>query len=378
MAECTNCGAKLKVGQTRCPVCGVSALHRKSQRVCINCGTPAAQDAKICLMCGQPIDALPIQRTNFGSSWWALAIGLLLIAGIVYAFLKVETTPTVAVALLPSPTHMFVPPTRTPSPTTTPSPPPAPTLTLTSTPTPAPLYHKIRTGETLEFIANKYNITIDDLTAANDITRETILRVGQDLLIPNKFKTNTDLQDTRVRPIISYTVKSGDTLSDIAFNNGTSMSAIELANPNLDLDLLSVGQVLQVPLSPPTFTPTPTTTPTATFTPQPPFAAPHLLYPPDNAIIEGDDASMLLSWTSSGNLDDETFYVVHLTNESGKLRTFETHGTSLRLPQDLRPKTLETFSYFVVVMRKIGIDESGIFYGKALSNPSQTRTFQWR
>lgn len=329
-------------------------------------------------MCGQPIDALPVQRTNFGSSWWALAIGLLLIAGIVYAFLKFESTPNTTIALSPVPTRAFVPPTRTPSATTTPSPPPAPTLTLTSTPTPAPLLHKIRTGETLEFIAGKYNVTIDDLTAANDITRETILRVGQDLLIPNKFKANTDPQDTRERPIISYTVKSGDTLSGIAFDNGIGMDDIESANPNLDLDLLSVGQVLQVPLSPPTFTPTPTTTPTATFTPQPPFGMPHLLYPPENAIIEGDDTSLLLSWTSSGNLDAETFYVVHLTDESGKLQTFETHATSLRLPQDLRPETLSTFSYFVVVMRKIGIDADGIFYGKALSNPSETRTFQWR
>ena len=378
MAECTNCGAKLKVGQTRCEVCGVSALHRKSQRVCINCGTPAAQDAEICLMCGHRIDALPSQSTNFGSSWWTLAIGLLLIAAVVYAFLKYESTPIVAIVLSPTPTQAFVPPTPTSSTTMTPSPPPAPTLTLTATPTPAPLLHKIRTGETLEFIAGKYNVTIDDLTAANDITRETILRVGQDLLIPNKFKANTDPEDTRVRPIISYTIKSGDTLSGIAFNNNTSMSAIELANPGLDLDLLSVGQVLQVPLSPPTFTPTPTTTPTATFTPQPPFAAPHLLYPPDNSIIEGDDASMLLSWTSSGNLDAETFYVVHLFDEDGKLQTFETHGTSLRLPNELRPKQLSTFSYFVVVMREIGIDEDGIFYGKALSNPSQTRTFQWR
>jgi hypothetical protein len=29
-------------------------------------------------------------------------------------------------------------------------------------------------------------------------------------------------------------------------------------------------------------------------------------------------------------------------------------------------------------MKKIGIDAEEIFYGKTLSNPSETRTFRWR
>ena len=382
--ECTNCGAKLNSSQTRCPVCGAEVPSLHKQRVCLNCGTPAAEDATICLMCGNPIDEIPASAGGIGASWWALLLGVAVIGGLVVGFFRLRPAANpVAAAPTAAPTHIFIPPTGTPTPTATATLPPTATVTPTPTPTPAPLYHKIRTGETLEFIAKKYGVTVDDLTTANDITAETILRVGQDLLIPNKFRASNPAEndpDIAVRggPVVTYTIQSGDTLSGIAFNFDTSMSAIELANPGLDLDLLSVGQVLLIPLRPPTATPTPTITPTPTFTPQPPYLTPQLLLPADGALIEGDNASVLLSWTSGGLLDDNTFYVVYLTDEHGTLRTFFTHATSYRLPADLRPLTLTRFTWYVVVMEKIAIGDDGIFYGKAVSNRSAERSFRWR
>ncbi len=77
---------------------------------------------------------------------------------------------------------------------------------------------------------------------------------------------------------VSYTVKSGDTLSDIAYqtmSNGTApyynfiAQHNGLANPNL----IYVGQVIQIPKevsTPPVSTPTPTPAPTPTPTPTPP------------------------------------------------------------------------------------------------------------
>ena len=381
MYHCTNCGATLKAGQNRCDVCGAETPYYKTQRVCMNCGAPAAQNVKTCMMCGQPVDALPRRASSFSASWLGILIGLAVVGGIVAWFLQLEAPPAVSSASsspLATATRFFIPPTNTPTPTLTPTLPPTPTLSPTPTPTPKPLIHSIKTGETLNFIAQKYNVSLADLEQANDITQDTILQVGQELIIPFAVDTGADNENSRERPIILYTIKSGDTLSGIAFEYDTSVAAIEVANPGLDLDILSVGQEVLVPLRPPTFTPTPTITPTPTFTPRPPFLTPILLYPQNDALIEGDTSSVLLNWTSSGTLDEETYYVVYLSDSAGQFKTFPTRATSYRLPPEARPVKLTTYSWYVVVMKKIGIDAEGIFYGKALSNPSQTRTFRWR
>ncbi|HEY83566.1 MAG TPA: LysM peptidoglycan-binding domain-containing protein [Chloroflexi bacterium] len=381
MHQCINCGATLKAGQNRCDVCGAETPYHKTQRVCMNCGAPAAQNVKICMMCEQPIDALPRRASSFSASWLGILIGLAVVGGIVYGFLQLEAPQALGSASSSPPataTPFFIPPTDTPTPTVTPTLPPTPTLSPTPTPTPKPLIHSIKTGETLNFIARKYNVSLEDIEQANNITQDTILQVGQELVIPFATDIDTNGENSREHPIILYTVKSGDTLSGIAFEYDTSVSAIEVANPGLDLDILSVGQEVLVPLRPPTFTPTPTITPTPTFTPRPPFLTPVLLHPQDDALIEGDTSSVLLNWTSSGTLDEDTYYVIYLSDNAGRFKTFPTRATSYRLPPELRPSQLSTCSWYVVVMKKIGIDAEDIFYGKALSNPSQTRTFRWR
>ena len=103
-----------------------------------------------------------------------------------------------------------------------------------------------------------------------------------------------------------------------------------------------------------------------------------MLYPPDNALIEGDDSTVLLSWITIGHLKDDIYYVVHLTDDTGQLKTFPTHAASYRLPAEMRPNSLTTYSWYVLVMQEIGYGEDGIFYGQALSTPSQTRIFRWR
>ncbi|OQY27578.1 MAG: hypothetical protein B6243_12850 [Anaerolineaceae bacterium 4572_5.2] len=328
---------------------------------------------------GQPIDALPRRASSFSASWLGILIGLAVVGGIVYGFLQLEAPQALGSASSSPPataTPFFIPPTDTPTPTVTPTLPPTPTLSPTPTPTPKPLIHSIKTGETLNFIARKYNVSLEDIEQANNITQDTILQVGQELVIPFATDIDTNGENSREHPIILYTVKSGDTLSGIAFEYDTSVSAIEVANPGLDLDILSVGQEILVPLRPPTFTPTPTITPTPTFTPRPPFLTPVLLHPQDDALIEGDTSSVLLNWTSSGTLDEDTYYVIYLSDNAGRFKTFPTRATSYRLPPELRPSQLSTCSWYVVVMKKIGIDAEDIFYGKALSNPSQTRTFR--
>jgi LysM repeat protein len=70
-----------------------------------------------------------------------------------------------------------------------------------------------------------------------------------------------------VTGVRSYTVVSGDTLSDIALNFGTSVAAIQSANPGIAANTLRPGQVLLVP--PPGGLPTPAPSPTPALTTSP-------------------------------------------------------------------------------------------------------------
>jgi LysM repeat protein len=51
-------------------------------------------------------------------------------------------------------------------------------------PPPAPIVHKVRRGETLQMIANRYDVSADTIATANKITRRSRLIAGQILKIP--------------------------------------------------------------------------------------------------------------------------------------------------------------------------------------------------
>jgi LysM repeat protein len=76
---------------------------------------------------------------------------------------------------------------------------PAPTLDIDATatayasvirpsPTPAALY-TVQSGDTLSSLAERFNTTIEALTAANGITDPNALQPGQTLLIPSLLRT---------------------------------------------------------------------------------------------------------------------------------------------------------------------------------------------
>ena len=72
----------------------------------------------------------------------------------------------------------------TPSPTPTASPTATP-LSQTPTPTPAePTVYVVQGGDSLWKIAESYGITVDDLAEANGISKDDVIRPGQELVIP--------------------------------------------------------------------------------------------------------------------------------------------------------------------------------------------------
>ncbi len=98
--------------------------------------------------------------------------------------------------------------------------------------------HRVRAGETLSQIAERYGVSIAQLKMTNRI-RTNLIRPGQRLRIP--FGGADVVSDTKI-----YTVKAGDTLSTIASRYGVSVVRLKRAN-RLSGDSLRIGDRLEIP-----------------------------------------------------------------------------------------------------------------------------------
>lgn len=118
---------------------------------------------------------------------------------------------------------------------------PDPSMLLpTATPLPR---HVVKAGETLSQIAQRYDLRQSELRDFNGISDTDRIYAGQTLIIPT---TNND-SNRPLLPSIPYTVKRGQTLSQIAKNAGTSTNELMTLNGISDPDAIYVGQVLEVP-----------------------------------------------------------------------------------------------------------------------------------
>lgn len=110
--------------------------------------------------------------------------------------------------------------------------------------------HKVKEGETLSSIANKYDVTVDDIKEWNELEDDVII-AGQDLTIYTNKKTKEEEKSTKDKTKEkttkqkTYTVKKGDSLSSIAEKFGVTVSQLKKWN-NLKSDKITVGQVLKV------------------------------------------------------------------------------------------------------------------------------------
>jgi len=95
--------------------------------------------------------------------------------------------------------------------------------------------YTVKKGDTLYGIAQKFNLSVDELKKLNGLTNNT-LSIGQKLKI-SSFEKDTDT---------TYTVLKGDTLYGIANKFGVSVNNLKDIN-NLVSNTLSIGQVLKIP-----------------------------------------------------------------------------------------------------------------------------------
>ncbi len=101
--------------------------------------------------------------------------------------------------------------------------------------------HTVKSGEFLGKIANKYNVSVNSIKIQNHLRSNTV-RVGQKLKI-----TVTDKQAAQNQFVI-HRVKNGEFLSKIASRYGVTVTSIRQAN-QLRSDTLAVGQQLKIPQS---------------------------------------------------------------------------------------------------------------------------------
>jgi LysM repeat protein len=136
-------------------------------------------------------------------------------------------------------------------------------------------------GDTLASVAKKNGVTLKALEAANPGVVPTKLKIGQKINIPaggSGASATTDSTGTSAGGAV-YTIKSGDTLTRIAHMNGTTVKALEAANPGVDPNHIKVGQKLNIPAKGEAATPAPA--PVAPEAPAPVSAAP--VTPPSTA-----------------------------------------------------------------------------------------------
>ena len=116
--------------------------------------------------------------------------------------------------------------------------------------------YTVKKGDSLWAISKRYNVSLNELYAANDLNKNSVLKIGQQIQIPVEggTATVTTVAADAYQPsdynmaTETYTVKGGDNLSKIAVQYNTSVRALKAAN-NKTSDLIRVGEKLMIPVA---------------------------------------------------------------------------------------------------------------------------------
>jgi LysM repeat protein len=134
-----------------------------------------------------------------------------------------------------------------------------------------PTTHTVQRGETLQIIARRYGITVDDLLRSNNIANPDVIFVGQSLNVWTTESVNAPAEEAAAAPgaqldlngnvvprpeevVVTlptiqaeHIVQSGETLGRIAQSYGVSLADVMAMNNISNPDRVLVGQRLLIP-----------------------------------------------------------------------------------------------------------------------------------
>ena len=134
--------------------------------------------------------------------------------------------------------------------------------------------YTVKSGDTVAKIAAAYGVSVSDIKSWNSLSNVNLILVGQTLSVKGATSTATTQQTTQTAANSTttatatgtYTVKSGDTLSKIASQLGTTVANIQSLNSLSNVNVLYVNQTLKVSGTASTATTSTSTTTTSTAT----------------------------------------------------------------------------------------------------------------
>ena len=110
-------------------------------------------------------------------------------------------------------------------------------------------------GDSLSALAARWDVSVDELAAANGITNPNLIAIGQRLVIPHRG-VGRGAAPAAAAPAPaaapaaaggSYTVQPGDAVWTLARQWDTTVEAIALANGLSDPTLIRIGDTLVIP-----------------------------------------------------------------------------------------------------------------------------------
>jgi len=359
-----------------------------AERRCPNCGTRVARDAESCFMCGHDLRIKLRRRQRIS---WVDALLVLAVLAVLLIWWRVGTQPQQESAAAADPNTIL--PTNIPMMA---SGTPQETATPVATFTPVPVTeqtivaHEVQSGETLLSIAGQYDVTVEEIQAANNLSGE-LIRVGDRLNIPVLSTPSVAVTSTvGTASNFEYTVRENDTIISIATTFGSSVNAILSTNNLANNAIIRPGDKLLIPVS---SVPQAVIASSDDVAPSSPenevtvanpaevvYIQPRLIGPADGE-VHARSESVLLRWVSVDVLQPNEWYVLLLfPNEGAPIPSIWTKSTSFRLnPTDypIAEGDAVTFTWQVSVVRvqSGAANQLGL---EAASPPSESRTFVWQ